>query len=260
MKRKVILISIDGMRPDGFLQCGSPMVQALREQSAYTLSAKAVWPSVTLPCHMSMFHSVPPERHGTTTNLYVPPVHPVTGLFEQVERFGGNCAMFYGWEPLRDIARPGSLNHASYLQSYTEEHTDAILTDRALACIRQYHPDFLFLYLVETDEKGGHDNGRMSAPYLSRIADALDCVRRVWEDAGEEYTIVITADHGGHDRSHGSDSPEDMTIPMFFIGPEFTPGELQKELSLLDLAPTITDLLGIPADRVWEGKSVLKDM
>lgn len=27
MKEKVILISIDGMRPDGFLQCGHPFVK-----------------------------------------------------------------------------------------------------------------------------------------------------------------------------------------------------------------------------------------
>ncbi len=84
MNQKVILISIDGMRPDGLLQCGNPFVETLLKEGSYCLTGKAVYPSVTLPCHMSMFHSVPPERHGITTNLYTPQVRPVSGLLEQI--------------------------------------------------------------------------------------------------------------------------------------------------------------------------------
>ena len=68
MKNKVILVSIDGMRPDGVMQCGSPFVEKMMKTGSYTLDAKTVLPSVTLPCHMSMFHSVPPTRHGIVTN------------------------------------------------------------------------------------------------------------------------------------------------------------------------------------------------
>lgn len=85
---KVILISIDGMRPDGALQCGHPFVQEMMRRGAYALDAQTVMPSVTLPCHMSMFHSVAPDRHGITTNDYVPQVRPVSGLFEQISRAG----------------------------------------------------------------------------------------------------------------------------------------------------------------------------
>ena len=70
MKNKVILISIDGMRPDGLIKCNNPYVDELKKMASYTFDARTVFPSVTLPCHMSMFHSVPPERHGTTTNIY----------------------------------------------------------------------------------------------------------------------------------------------------------------------------------------------
>ena len=64
MNRKVILISIDGMRPDGLLQCGNPFVQELMKRGSYTLEGSSVNPPVTLPCHMSIFHSVTPDRHG----------------------------------------------------------------------------------------------------------------------------------------------------------------------------------------------------
>lgn len=258
MTNKVILISIDGMRPDGFLQCGHPFAEEMRKLGSWTLDARTVVPSVTLPCHMSMFHSVPPTRHGITTNQYTPMVRPLNGLFEQIRQAQGRSAMFYGWEPLRDIARPGSLAQAKFLHARSFDDTDVALTQAALETIAESEPDFVFLYLVETDEKGGHDHGWMTEPFLSCIHTAIDCVQKVWESCGDRYAILVTADHGGHDRSHGTELPEDMTIPMFFLGKPFTPGEELHDVSILDLAPTAADLMGVPHDPDWEGVSLLK--
>ncbi|MBQ8952822.1 MAG: alkaline phosphatase family protein [Clostridia bacterium] len=254
---KVILISIDGMRPDGFTACGHPFARKMMELGSYTLTGRTVFPSVTLPCHMSLFHSVPPERHGVTTNDYVPMVRPLNGLFEQIKQADGVSAMYYGWEPLRDVARPGSLKYAGYVNAYTSDATDAILTDMALERVAQSRPDFVFLYMVETDEKGGHDSGWMTETYLATIAAAVDNVRRVYEAAGGEYPIIITADHGGHDRGHGTDMPEDMTIPLFFIGGAFEPGRALEGVSILDVAPTIARLMGVRPAREWEGKPLV---
>lgn len=257
MEKKVILISVDGMRPDGFLNCGNPYIENMMKQGSYTLNARTVFPSVTLPCHMSMFHSVTPERHGITTNIYMPQVRPVRGLFEQIKNAGGICAMYYGWEPLRDVSRPGSLKYAEYLNAYIEDATDGTLTDRALARIEKSKPDFVFLYMVETDEKGGHKCGWMSEGYLACINAAVDNIKRVYEALKDEYTIIVTADHGGHDRCHGTELPEDMTIPMFFMGEAFEPGKELEGVSILDLAPTIVDILGVPRGEEWEGKSLI---
>ena len=258
MKNKVILVSIDGMRPDGVMQCGNPFVEELMKTGSYTLNARTVFPSVTLPCHTSMFHSVTPERHGITTNDYVPQVRPIKGLFEQISNAGGKCAMFYGWEPLRDVSRPGSLMVAEYQNAYSADNTDRILTEKALKVIDELHPDFVFLYMVETDEKGGHDNGWMTDAYLKCIHDAIENVKTVIEKTKGEYTVIVTADHGGHDRGHGSDMPEDMTIPMFFQGEMFQPGKKLENVSLLDLTPTIADIMQVPFAREWEGKSLVK--
>jgi len=253
---KVILISIDGMRPDGFEACGSDFVSELKTLGAYTLNAQTVIPSVTLPCHISLFHSVPPERHGITTNQYIPFAGELPGLFEKIKAAGGISAMYYGWEPLRDVSRPASLKYASYVNAYAEDASDGVLTELALERIEKSKPDFVFLYMVETDEKGGHDNGWMSEAYLGYVRAAIDNVKRVCKTVSGEYTVIVTADHGGHDRSHGTLLPEDMTIPMFFIGSRFTPGRELSGVSLLDLAPTIADVMGIPAAPQWEGYSL----
>ena len=257
MKNKVILISIDGMRPDGLKICGNPYVKELERKCMYTYTGQSMNPSVTFPCHFSMTHSVTPQRHGILTNTYVPQVRPVAGIFEKIENAGGISSMFYGWEPLRDIALPGTLKFSTYINGYMKESSDTVLTDEALRVIGENKPDFAFLYMVETDDKGGHDNGWMSDEYLRRISIAIDNVKRIIDAFGSEYSVIVMADHGGHDRSHGSTLPEDMTIPFFFYGPDFTEGKEIDGISLLDIAPTIAYLMGIVPEDEWEGHSVI---
>ena len=242
------------MRPDGLKACGNEYVKELEKMCAYTYAAQSMNPSVTFPCHFSMTHSVTPQRHGILTNTYIPQVRPVTGIFEKIKAAGGITAMFYGWEPLRDIVSPGTLKFATYINAYTKESSDTVLTDEAIKLINEDHPDFVFLYMVETDEKGGHDNGWMSEEYLRRISIAIDNTKRMIDNFGDEYSVIIMADHGGHDRSHGTTMPEDMTIPLFFRGKEFTPGVIGRPVSLLDIAPTIAKIMGIEPEREWMGE------
>ena len=257
MENKILLISIDGMRSDGLKACGNPYVKELEKICYYTYNARSMEPSVTFPCHFSMTHSVTPQRHGILTNTYVPQVRPVKGIFEKVKDAGGVCAMFYGWEPLRDICLPGALKFSTYINAYMQESGDTVLTDECEKILTERKPDFAFLYMVETDEKGGHDNGWMSKEYLRRISVAIDNTKRMIEKFGDEYTVIIMADHGGHERSHGSTLPEDMTVPFFFCGKEFPKGKvIEDEVSLLEIAPTIAKIMGIPAEPEWEGKPV----
>lgn len=256
MNEKVILISIDGMRPDGALQCENLFVRELMQAGSYTLTGSSMVPPVTLPCHTSMFYGIPPQRHGILTNTYTPPVRPVRGIAEQLSAAGKTCAAFYNWESIRHIWGSETMKYTSYLNSYEEENTDLILTEQALDLAKRKEPDFIFLHLVETDEKGGHDCGWMSEGYLKQLSNAFDCAEKIYRALSYRYHIIITADHGGHDRIHGEACPEDMTIPMFFTGKYFEPGKELTDISLLDLAPTIAWLTGTAASREWEGKIV----
>ena len=249
-------MSIDGMRPDGLQQCGSEYLSKLTAESSYTFDAKTVSPSITLPCHMSMFYGIEPMRHGILSNTFVPQVHTVKGLFEKISAMGGMNAIFYGWEPLRNVAPPDTCKYATYINSYMEESVDTILTDAAIKLIDGKKPDFVFLYQVDTDEKGGHDNGWMTVEYLRRIKIAIENAGRVIEKFGDEYTVIITADHGGHARMHGTLMPEDMTIPMFFRGKQFEKGKELTGVSLLDLAPTVAKIMDLPCEKEWNGKAL----
>lgn len=251
--KKIILILVDGMRPDAIEQLQITFVEEFLKNSCTYLNAQTVMPSVTLPCHMSLFHSVTPQRHGILTNTYTPQVRPVNGVFDVLSAAGKKCAAFYNWEPLRDLGRPGSLAHSMLCNMDIVADSDKKLTDYAQKYITDEQPDFTFLYLGETDEKG-HKHGWMGTEYMQAVETAWHCIREITERFGEEYAIIVTADHGGHERSHGMNIPEDMTIPLILhnvaCGKKETAG-------IMDIAPTIAQMMQIVPDRDWEGKSLL---
>ncbi len=254
MDKKVILIVVDGLRPDALDACGHEFVYTLKNESLYTANAKSVMPSVTLPCHMSMFHGVPAERHGVTTNVYTPQVRPVNGLCEVLKAAGKTSAFFYTWNELRDLARPGSLTYSSYINLKDDENSDWSITEECLEKLSLINPDFVFLYLGKTD-LAGHYHGWMGKEYMETVYKAVDCIQTVYEYLGDEYDIIVTADHGGHDRMHGTDMKEDMLVPVAVLGRGI--GELPADACISDIAPTVCKMLGVKPDPEWEGKSIL---
>jgi predicted AlkP superfamily pyrophosphatase or phosphodiesterase len=255
--RSVLLVMIDGMRPDALMAADAPVMQRLARQGASTLRSRTIMPSVTLPCHTSLFYGVSPQRHGITDNIWHPLARPVPSLFDVVWRAGRSTAMFYNWGELRDMAAPSSLAE-SYLVSADRtkgDVSDQRTFDRAAAWIRAT-PDFgfVFAYYGSVDLEG-HASGWMSDAYLRRIADADRAVGKLVDAMpdGQGLTIV-TADHGGHEKTHGTDSELDMTVPLIVCGKAARAGADLGQTSILDLAPTIAAHLGIARPPEWEGR------
>lgn len=253
---RVILILVDGMRPDAIEN--NERLKNILKRSTYTMDAQTVMPAVTLPCHVSLFHSTDPARHGTTTNDYTPQVRPIRGLCEVLKAAGKKCAFFYVWEQLRDISRPGSLDYSFYQSSSVGgAEADRLVTREAIEYLSKRHVDFTFLYLMDPDT-AGHNVGWMTEEYFASVENSLECIETVLDSLPDDYRVIITADHGGHDRWHGMDIKEDMTIPLIMMGEEFEMGKvMDEEVNIKDIAPTVTRLFGIEADGDWEGKSLI---
>ena len=72
-----------------------------------------------------------------------------------------------------------------------------------------------------------------------------------------EYSLVVNSDHGGHERSHGADIPEDMLVPWIAVGEGIRPGfEIKSSVGLIDTAPTVARLLGLKPHPDWEGRCI----
>ena len=253
--KKVLLVSIDGMRPDAFMM--SKYAQDLLGSSTYYMGATTVYPSVTLPCHMSMHHSVSPEVHGVLNNTYTPAADLTDGIAENLSKVGKTSAFFYNWRELGDVILDDALVKKEYVPGETIGWAEANI-QLASACkeyILANDVDFTFLYLGYLDEMG-HAHGWLSDVYLEALDSSLELVIGIIDALSDEYTVIITTDHGGHGNTHGSDLAEDMTMPILIIGDGF-PGGIEKNGgSILDIAPTVAEILGVAPCSSWEGSSL----
>ena len=257
-EERVVLFLIDGMRPDGMMQADTPTMDSLRTGGACTMTARTVMPSMTLPCHTSLFLGVRPSRHGITTNIWQPQVRPVPGIFDTLQQAGLITAFFYNWEELRDLSRPGSLNASFMVKDVTGDgRADTAISQLAANWLLHNTFNFAFVYLGGVD-LAGHAYGWMSDAYLQAICHADQCIQRVLDVLPANSTVVVTSDHGGHEQTHGTDCDEDMTIPLILNGPAIPAGQIIKQsVQITDIAPTITRLFAVKAPEAWIGTPIV---
>src|SRR3954463_15343089 len=89
---RVMVISIDGLRPDLILRAKTPTLHKLFEGGSFTFYAQTIPIAITLPSHTSMLTGVSMEKHGVTWNdeRYVknPVYTKATTLFELAHSYG----------------------------------------------------------------------------------------------------------------------------------------------------------------------------
>ncbi|MSR81689.1 MAG: hypothetical protein EXS58_02025 [Candidatus Latescibacteria bacterium] len=252
----LVLFVIDGLRPDALRQAPTPHLDRLAAHGCYTYTARTVMPSVTLPCHTSMFRGVRPERHGITTNVWIPPARPVPSLLDLLHRAKKPTTAIYNWEQLRDLADPGSLDQCYFLNNCYEPGGDLELAELAAGVLGSMEAGFAFVYLGYVDTVG-HSQGWMSDPYLEAVTQADQAIGMILAELPSQTVCIATSDHGGHAQTHGTEMPEDMTIPWLISGPGIRRGyQLQDQVEIIDNPPTIAALLGVEPAPEWAGKVI----
>jgi predicted AlkP superfamily pyrophosphatase or phosphodiesterase len=257
--RHVIVFLVDGMRPDGLRSARTPFLDKVRTRGAYTFCARSVMPTTTLPCHTSLFFSVPPDMHGIRDNVWQSLATQAPSLFDVIHQQGLPAAAFYNWEQLRDLSSPGSLAASFFLRDAPEDNgqTDREVTALALSWLQSHEWAFSFVYLHNTD-KTGHRYGWMSDSYLGAIANADRCIQQICRIIPEDTAVIVTSDHGGHENTHHSDQEEDMAIPLMMYGPGIPRGrEIGERISIMDVAPTVVRFLGMEKPTGWMGREIV---
>jgi arylsulfatase A-like enzyme len=78
--------------------------------------------------------------------------------------------------------------------------------------------------------------------------------------------VIVTSDHGEefgeHNMTrHGFEVWETLVhVPLMVVAPGAAPRHIDVPRSAIDLAPTILDFLGVPADASFEGKSLVSEI
>lgn len=68
--KHVIVVTIDGFRPDFYLEdkWSTPNLKAMKEEGAHAYGVNSVFPSITYPSHTTIVTGVQPARHGVFYN------------------------------------------------------------------------------------------------------------------------------------------------------------------------------------------------
>jgi predicted AlkP superfamily pyrophosphatase or phosphodiesterase len=259
--RHVIIVSIDGLRPDAIPRW-APVLHALTDTGAWATTAETVTPSRTLPSHASMVTGVLPERHGITWNRDETALRgtvAVPTMFDLATAHGLRSVAFFSKAKLRHLQRPGALEHAQAPRGATILPATETVED-AVRYMLLARPNLVFIHISEPDI-AGHAFGWMGRAYALAVRQADAAVGRLLAAAERAYgaggyTMLVTSDHGGRGRGHGTSHPDDMRIPWIVTGAGVRPGPIPGPVRTVDTAATTLWLLGIPPPDSWDGVPV----
>jgi len=263
----IVIVSIDGLRPDRALLADMPNLRSLLKQGAYTFWAKTTAVSITLPSHTSMLTGVTPQKHGIEWNRDLPfsePVYPhVPTIFEMASRVGYTTALVAGKHKFEALCKPGTVTWISVAAEGTGSNESVL--ENAVQIIEAKKPDVLFVHFPDVDAVG-HAKGWGSA-------EQLVCIEKTDRQLGELLAaldragmrdstfMIVTADHGGAGLTHGPDYARSRHIPWIAVGPGVRKNfDLTSSASLEvrteDTCATACYLLGLPQAPYFDGKPV----
>jgi arylsulfatase A-like enzyme len=282
--RHVVLISLDTCRADhlscyGYAKPTTPHIDALAVQGHLFKHAMSPIP-VTLPAHTSMLTGTIPPHHGKHENkdAYFDPSHVTlaallktqgyrTGAFVGAQVLNGRFGLDRGFDTYHDqFARQG--------QSGPSERRAEAVNRAAFAWLEKQKEDPVFLFLHYYDPHDTYDPPEpfatdfKASPYAGEIAYTDHCISQVVDklkslNMYESSLIIVTGDHGEMLGEHGETThmyfiyQSAIKVPLIFKLPGSRAAHRIDDLaSIIDIVPTVCDLVGIDAPAGIQGKTL----
>ncbi len=273
----VFIISIDGGKPSVIAESEMPTLKKIAAEGSVTWQARTIFPSKTLPSHTSMLTGVGPDKHQILWNDFSPikglvKVPTVFSLLRAVDPIA-ITGMFVCKQKFRHLWLKDSLTIFDFGGSQTsapvagspeiekDKKPAQMEAKNATAWIKENKPKLAFIHFADPDT-AGHKSGWGSPEQKEAFKVTDQALWQVWQgikDAGiaDSSVIIISADHGGHDKTHGLDIPDDMIIPWVTWGKgvkkNFT---ITAPVTTYDSAATALWLLDVPVPAEFDGKPV----
>ena len=280
--RPLLLVSIDAVRADrvgcyGHSGGRTPSLDALAARGLRFAQATTVAP-LTLPAHASLLTGTFPVRHGVRDNAGFRLAGDVPALAEVLRGRGYRTGAFVGSATLG--AHTGLDRGFERYDAGTESaRSGEAVVAGALEWLEgnRGRPFFAWVHLYDP-----HAPHEAPAPYRSQfpetpegaydaeIASSDALVGRLLEalrsDGRLEATVIaVTADHGEslgehQERGHAF-FVYDATIqvPLIVAAPGLPPRTVSDQVSLVDVMPTLLELVEAPAPADVQGRSLLSD-
>jgi predicted AlkP superfamily pyrophosphatase or phosphodiesterase len=255
-EKKVLIIGIDGCRPDALLKAETRNLDILWQNGAYSFDAMTDEISSSGPSWTAMLTGVWHDKHNVVSNQYEDPnLEAFPHFFRRIREEKPELKTFsvVNWGPIHKILGEQEANHAS---SPSNDNRVAVMASRLL---KHEDVDVLFVQLDHVDHAGHtHDFSPDSKKYLRAIEKAdrqvgrmIDALEKRKNLDRENWLILVSTDHGGSEFGHGKNTPEHRTIFFIAAGKDASRGEIRGEVNVVDVAANALVHLGIPLRDDW---------
>ncbi|MEM7434338.1 MAG: alkaline phosphatase family protein [Myxococcota bacterium] len=268
---RVLVLGIDGLRPDALQAASTPAIDALIGAATTTYNAVAGGElgtpteqrTLSGPGWSSILTGVWVDKHGVEFNTFE------GSRFDRYPHFyarireidpSAYLSSFATWSPIHEeilgqdgadvVFSPGAQSSLA---------GDTAVTAEVVAHLDLEDPDVVFVHLDNPDA-AGHSSAFSpeSSPYISaiegadrQVGDMIAAVRARSRFAREDWLFIVVTDHGGAGNLHGGQSMEERTVPMIVsrtAGEAVTVGEGPGHVAV---PPTVFEHLGLRVDPGW---------
>ena len=272
----VVIITLDTTRADrlplyGFMDAEMPHLDRLGREGVVFDRATSVAP-LTLPAHASLFTGLFPPAHGVRDNAGRPLSAAHTTLAETLHARGFQTAAFVGsvvldpdrglaqgFDEYKGVPRPRPAERPA--ATSRRRAADEVVSD-AIRWIDGINGSRFFLWAHLYDAHRPYDppepfRSRYADPYIAELAFADAQIGRLLQALDrrkllDRTIVVVAADHGESlgdhgERDHGIFVYESVLhVPLVIRSPNIAPRRIADVVRLVDVMPTVLDLLRVP--------------
>jgi predicted AlkP superfamily pyrophosphatase or phosphodiesterase len=212
----VILVSIDGFRPDYLGRGNSPTLDSIAEAGVRAEWMEPSFPSKTFPNHYTIVTGLRPDHHGIIANNIR---DSALGRFSMGDRDAVRDARWWGGEPIwATLAKAGGVAAPIFWpgseapiggalpaiwEAFDEDVSPNDRVDNLLALLERsgaMRPEFLTLYTSVVDH-AGHTFGPTSSELANAVSVADAMVARLAaglhaRGLADRVNLIIVSDHG----------------------------------------------------------------
>ncbi len=217
LRPTLIVVSIDGFRPDYLDHFNTPNLHHIREQGIHAKYMIPSFPTKTFPNHQTIATGLYPAHHGIVANYMYDP--DLKEKFDKKIPAAMKDPRWWGGEPIwvtaekqgmrtaplmwpgAMVERPGM--RPTFTQEFDKQATSNDRVDKLVNLFdlpADQRPQLLLLYLDAVDQ-AGHDYGPRSSQVRQAVEQADAALGRLLsalKDRGidDEVNLVVVSDHG----------------------------------------------------------------
>ena len=248
VNKKVLILAIDGIRPDALKRSRTPHLDWLIDHAVYSMNAQIQrrGDSVSGPGWASVFTGVESTKHNIWRNKNYERIETAYPTFlKQLHRKKQRISFAASWKPLFTMFKVEQFDHWTRGKDKANAAwtVDVIENDKADASV---------LYFSGVDY-AGHTTGfsprnriyRRAIEKVDRyVGHVLAAISKRPTIDSEDWLIVVVTDHGGRGHTHSGRHRKSTTIPLIFANTRRR-GFIKSPANHLDVAPTVLKFMGI---------------